>query len=56
MKVFVGSDEWEGYRERAEMEPSLQIKMRGAVQRAVNEKILKGWATERGKVGQGIDV
>lgn len=38
-----GSDEWEGYRERAEMETSLQIKMRAAVRRAANEeKILQG--------------
>lgn len=43
LKVYVGSNEWEGYWERAEMEPSLQIKMHATVERAVNEKIFYGW-------------
>lgn len=38
----MGSDECEGYRERAEIEPSLQIKTRATVDRAVNENIFDG--------------
>lgn len=43
VKVYTGSDEWEGYWERAVMEASLQIKTPATMERAVTEKISQGW-------------
>lgn len=53
LAVYMQTDEWEGYWERAAMERSLQIKTPASVERVLNEEYSEDWAGVTG--GRGRD-